>query len=83
MTSSVTMTVTGQYVLTLTGDDGEFQSVDDLVIDVFTDACAAAKIELPYSELNARVNGDTNYDCEVNSVDLATLALNWLDNLLE
>jgi hypothetical protein len=44
------------------------------------DGCQAAKDAGSYTELMARERGDTNYDCKVNLVDLAAMALNWLSN---
>ncbi len=45
---------------------------------ITVDACQAAKdAEPPYTEINAREIGDTNYDCIVDLADLAALAENW------
>jgi hypothetical protein len=81
LTSSVTMSVVGQYTLRLTGHDTELDGApDDLVIDVYANGCEAAKIEAvpPYSELLAGQRGDTNWDCIVNLADLAVMAKNWM-----
>ena len=54
---------------------------DTCTVTVYADACEASKIETPYSEAEARIIGDTNYDCKVNLVDFAVMASNWLDNV--
>ncbi len=36
--------------------------------------------ECLYNEAMARLKGDTNYDCKVNLVDFAAMALNWATN---
>ena len=76
---TVTFYEAGVYTLTLTADDGEADPVSDsLVVTVYANSCAADKAQTPYTEEDARLKGDTNYDCKVNLVDFAAMAENWL-----
>jgi hypothetical protein len=75
LTSSVTMSVTGRYVLTLTGNDSLLQGEpDELIIDVFADACDAAQNQPGYEKLP----GDIDNDCDVDLADFAMFAQDWL-----
>ncbi|MBW8016643.1 MAG: hypothetical protein FVQ82_10680 [Planctomycetes bacterium] len=70
---------TNVYAVRLEAYDGEATGEDTVTITVYADGCEAAKGEAPeYTEAMAREIGDTNYDCAVNLVDLAAMALNWL-----
>ncbi|MBW8017270.1 MAG: hypothetical protein FVQ82_13890 [Planctomycetes bacterium] len=82
LSADVTFTTAGDYILEVEVNDNDVHYITDTVnVTVYADGCEAAKIELPYSETEAGTMGDTNYDCEVNLVDLAAMALNWLDNV--
>jgi hypothetical protein len=77
--TSITLAAAGQYVLQLEAFDGEYTSSDTVTINVYDDSCEAAKSLPTYQPLI----GDVNGDCQVDAVDLALLADNWLkDNAL-
>ncbi len=73
-TTTVTITRAGTFELRLTVDDSELTAVDTVVINVYEDACAAAKGVPGYAPLT----GDLNDDCEVDLIDLGLLAADWL-----
>ena len=76
----VTLSATGQYVLQLEADDGEYTGSNTVTVNVFADGCEAAK-SLPDFEL---IPGDINEDCVVNELDMAILEAHWLEgNALE
>ncbi len=76
----VSLTATGQYVLQLEADDGEYTGSHTVTIDVYADGCEAAK-SLPDFQL---IPGDINEDCTVDDLDLAILEAHWLEsNILE
>ena len=76
----VSLDATGQYVLQLEADDGEYKGSNTVTINVFTDGCEAAK-SLPGFQL---IPGDINEDCIVNELDMAILEAHWLEsNALE
>jgi hypothetical protein len=76
----VSLNATGQYVLQLEADDGEYTGSNTVTINVFNDGCEAAK-SLPDFQL---IPGDINEDCIVNDLDLAILEAHWLEsNALE
>ncbi|MHC4296828.1 MAG: hypothetical protein ACYS7Y_05970 [Planctomycetota bacterium] len=70
----VTLTETGQYVLQVLADDGEYSASTEVTVNVYVDSCEAAK-SLPDFEL---LVGDLNADCVVNELDMALLEENWL-----
>jgi hypothetical protein len=75
----ITLTGVGQYVLKLEAFDGEYTSSDTVTINVYNDSCEAAKSLPNYQPLV----GDLDGDCQVDAVDFALLAENWLkDNTL-
>jgi hypothetical protein len=79
---TVTFTEAGIYTLTLTADDGKAYPVSDsLVVTVYANSCAADKAQTSYTETDARLLGDTNWDCKVDLIDFATMAENWLIDL--
>ncbi len=71
----VTLTETGQYVLQMLANDGEYSASTEVTINVFDDSCEAAK-SLPDFEL---LVGDLNADCVVNELDMALLEEQWLE----
>ena len=76
----VNLSATGQYLLQLEADDGEYTGSNTITINVFADGCEAAK-SLPDFQL---IPGDINEDCIVNELDLAILEAHWLEsNALE
>ncbi len=76
----VTLTATGQYILQLEADDGEYTGSRTVTIDVYADGCEAAK-SLPDFQ---PIPGDINEDCTVDDLDLAILEAHWLEsNILE
>ena len=77
--TSITLTAVGRYVLKLEAFDGEYTSSDTITIDVYNDSCEAARSLPNYQPLV----GDLNRDCQVDGVDFALLAEDWLkDNSL-
>ncbi|MCU0913916.1 MAG: hypothetical protein MUC88_05050 [Planctomycetes bacterium] len=72
--TAVTLNATGEYVLKLEANDGEYTGSDTLTINVYKDSCEAAKAVPGYQPLP----GDLNGDCIVNNADLAILQSNWL-----
>jgi hypothetical protein len=76
----VSLSATGQYVLQLEADDGEYTGSNTVTINVFNDGCEAAK-SLPDFQF---IPGDINEDCIVNELDMAILEAHWLEsNALE
>lgn len=75
-TTTVTITRTGSFVLRLTVNDGQLSNSDLVTINVYADACQAAHAVPGYS----RPAGDINDDCEVDLIDLAQLAADWLES---
>ena len=71
----VTFSEAGFYELGLTVSDGQLTNFGRVEIDVYSDACAAAKGQPGFSLLN----GDIDEDCEVNFNDFALMAANWLE----
>ena len=75
----------GTYYWKIVATDPDFEGsgtsgvLAEAVYSLITiDGCDAAKIGLPYSPTDARLVGDTNYDCKVNLADFAVMASNWL-----
>lgn len=76
----VTFAATGQYILQLEADDGEYKGSRTVTINVYADGCEAAK-SMPDFQL---IPGDINADCIVDEADLAILEEHWLEsNILE
>lgn len=75
-TTTITFTATGTYVFLLTVDDSELTNADTVTVNVYADACLAAKGVPEY----ARALGDINDDCNVDMTDLGLLAADWLDS---
>ncbi len=72
--TSVTLTVTGNYVLQLEASGEGFNASDTVDIYLGTDSCDAAKAQPTYVDLNGNVDGD----CDVDLADLRLIVLNWL-----
>jgi hypothetical protein len=70
----VTLSASGEYVLKLEANDGEYTGSDTVTINVYNDSCEAAK-SLPDFEL---LPGDINEDCIVNILDMVILIEHWL-----
>jgi hypothetical protein len=76
----VSFSQTGQYILQIEADDGEYKGSSTLTVNVFNDGCEAAK-SLPDFKL---IPGDINEDCVVDEKDLEILEAHWLEsNALE
>jgi hypothetical protein len=73
--STVTITATGTYTLKLTANDSQYANSDTVVINVYTDACAAAKGVPGYT----RPTADFDDDCDVDIDDVRTFAGQWLE----
>jgi hypothetical protein len=77
--TAVTLSASGEYVLKLEANDGEYTGSDTVTINVYNDSCEAAK-SLPDFE---PLPGDINEDCIVNIMDIVILIEHWLqDNSL-
>lgn len=74
--ATVTITKTGTFELKLTADDSELRASDTVTVNVYENACAAAKGVSGY----ARPVGDLNDDCSVDLGDLGLLAAEWLES---
>lgn len=74
--TTITVTATGTYVFVLTADDGELTNLDVVTVNVYEDACAAAKAVPGYT----RSAGDINDDCDVDFEDLQIMAGDWLQS---
>jgi hypothetical protein len=70
----VTLSASGEYVLKLEANDGEYTGSDTVTINVYNDGCEAAK-SLPDFE---PLPGDINEDCIVDVLDIVILLENWL-----
>ena len=73
-TTTVTIDKVGTYTLSLTANDGELEDSDTVAINVYADACLAAKAVPGYTPLV----GDLDGDCDVDIADLSMLATGWL-----
>ena len=73
-TTTVTIDKVGTYTLSLTANDGELEDSDTVAINVYADACLAAKAVPGYTPLA----GDLDGDCDVDIADLSILATGWL-----
>lgn len=70
----------GEYELKLSANDTRFTDSVIVTVNVYTDSCTAAKADPEWEALD----GDINADCEVNLLDVAMMAGNWLNgNYLE
>ncbi len=67
----------GQYTIDYTGGTGNDVVLSVNLPDPANVACDAAKSG-GYTEEMARLKGDTNYDCKVDELDLAAMALEWM-----
>jgi hypothetical protein len=76
--TDVTFTAKGVYTLKVEVTDGGMPHSGILEVTVYENGCLAAKGEDGYDEAAAREIGDTNYDCDVNELDLANMAFYWL-----
>ena len=76
----VSLSATGQYILQLEADDGEYTGSHTVTIEVYADGCQAAKSLLDFQ----LIPGDINEDCIVDELDLAILEAHWLEsNILD
>jgi hypothetical protein len=71
------------YVVKLVAFDGANTGDDSVTITVYADGCQAARETGSYTEKMARERGDTDYNCEVNLLDLAAMVENWLVDVSE
>ena len=80
LSTNVTFDTAGDYILEVEVDDedGEYTDTDTVNVHVYENGCVAAKAKTPYTKADARIIGDTNYDCDVDLVDLAAMASHWL-----
>ena len=76
LSTSVTLSALGEYVLQLEADDGEYTGSDTVTINVYSDSCEAAQSLPDYVPLV----GDANADCVVDARDLALMATSWLED---
>jgi len=74
--TSITLSALGAYVLRLEAFDGEYTGSDTVTINVYADACEAARSLPDYQPFP----GDLNGDCTVDDLDLAILQEDWLKN---
>jgi len=72
---TVTVKEPGTYELQLEAGDGEFTVADTMEIVLYADACEHAQHQEGFEWLA----GDIDRDCEVDFLDLASLAVTWLD----
>ena len=75
-TTTVTITKTGTYELSLTADDSELSASDTVTVNIYTDACNAAKGVPGYTAFI----GDLDDDCDVDLDDFAELAVDWMNS---
>ncbi len=77
--TTITLSASGEYVLQLEADDGEYTGTDTMTINVYNDSCEAAQAVPDYEPFA----GDLNGDCIVDELDLDILNQDWLkDNSL-
>lgn len=72
--ATVTITRTGAFTLRMTADDSELTGSDTVIINVYADACAAAKGAPGY----VKDAGDFDNDCDVDLDDFMVMAADWL-----
>jgi hypothetical protein len=70
--TTATFTVAGSYVLQLEADN-TLVATDTVSIEVYANACDAAKAEPGYT----LILGDIDEDCFVNLIDFSFMATNW------
>ncbi|MCF7976163.1 MAG: hypothetical protein K9N55_20255 [Phycisphaerae bacterium] len=75
ISTTVSLSSVGTYVLQLEADDGEKQGADTLTINVYANSCLAAQSLPDYVPLV----GDLDQDCDVDQDDLDLLMANWLE----
>jgi hypothetical protein len=75
-TTTATITATGTYTLKLTVNDSELSTFDTVVLNVYADACTAAKGVPGY----VRPTADFDNDCDVDLTDFNTVASQWLES---
>lgn len=77
LTANPTVTVKepGSYTLQLEANDGEFITTDTMQIVLYADSCEHAQNQEGFEWLA----GDINHDCKVDLLDVANLALTWLE----
>jgi hypothetical protein len=73
----VTLSASGEYVLKLEANDGEYTGSDTVTINVYNDSCEAAQSLPDYVPLV----GDLNGDCRVDIDDMLLLLENWLKDI--
>ena len=73
--TTATFTVTGSYVLQLEADNTSSIGTDTVSIEVYANACDAAKAEPGY----VPIPGDFNEDCYVDLSDFSLMATHWLE----
>lgn len=74
--ASVTITKTGSFTLQLAVNDSELTGADNVTVNVYADACLAAKGVPGY----AKDTGDLDDDCDVDMDDFSTMAADWLQS---
>jgi len=75
LNATVTVKEPGTYTLQLEAYDGEYTVSDTVKILVYADSCEHAQNQTGFKWLAA----DISRDCKVDFLDLANLAVSWLD----
>ena len=73
-TPTATITAAGTYTINLNASDTELSDDDQVVIIVHADACAHAQNQPGF----AWKDGDVDNDCDVDLIDFAAVAADWL-----
>jgi hypothetical protein len=63
----------GDVTLTLTVEDGAGSVSDEVIVEVYSDAC-----EMTRQGAGITRRRDLNFDCKIDLADLASLATEWL-----
>jgi hypothetical protein len=80
LSAAFTFTTAGDYILKVQVDEGfGVIATATVTVTVYADGCVTAKTN-GYTENEALIVGDANYDCQVNLADFAVLASVWMDS---
>jgi hypothetical protein len=77
LVTTATIAAAGSYTFTLTATDAAGDGTDTVTVNVYDDACEAAKADP--ADYTPEFDGDITGDCLVDLNDFAAMAIDWLD----
>ena len=79
LNTTATITATGAYAITLTATDGSGAHSDIMISNVYDDPCAAATADPTDGSFLGDISGPSDVpDCQVDLLDFAAMAADWL-----